>query len=176
MVPDSVERLARDYDRLIVWTIRRSAWMLGPQEREDLRQMVYLIILERRFLERCQAYYATASGRFSSALATLVLNVVRDYRRSVRRDRIASAVALTPSHAVSSGREVERRLEAVDRLRKMGRALHRPGRSVQVADVVEAALQAGTTCSTTLAAQLGIHDSGVRARLLEARRYLAAEG
>lgn len=189
-VPESVEELHERYDKLIVWAIRRTR-CVREHEIDEFRQQVYLRVLERDFLARCRAYYATHPGRFSSSLTVLVRNEVYRRAEKIKSDPMAGAVGFASEYepVVTSWERLggpwatqpktplvpshERAVEARDILAQIGRRLTSPKRHTQITDVLDTAVEHGLH-SGHLAQVLGTNPSTIRYYLVtiraEARR------
>lgn len=170
-VPDTVEELVSDYDRFVFWSLRRfGGRVLAEDEVEDLRQMVYIRIIEKDFLSRCRIYYETHEGRFITSLSALVRNVLYNYWDHRRIDALHESRCLDDYRTLPSLVRFEGRIEAADLIDKLGRRLFSLHREVQISEVFAAALAVGDPCPRDIALHLGMNASTVRSHMAAARR------
>lgn len=181
MVPESVEELHAQYDRLILSAIQRTNRQLTEEQIEDFRQIVYLRVLKYDFLAKCRAYYATNPGKFITSLYRLVRNVVFQGYRQAEYDPLTQAASIDepPTAAARHGKRVvpgllyktrshEHAIEARDILVQIGRRLASPKRRTQVADLLTAATEHGLH-SGQLAHVLNANPSTIRVCLVAVR-------
>jgi|PlaIllAssembly_1097288.scaffolds.fasta_scaffold03235_5 DNA-directed RNA polymerase specialized sigma24 family protein len=170
-VPSSVEELVADYDRFVFWSLRKFAGrFLDEDELLDLRQMVYVRVIERDFLSRCRAYYEVHEGRFITSLSALVRNVLYSYWKRRRSDPLRNARSIEDYRTQPSLFRFEGRIEAADVIDKLGRRLFSLHRDVQIHEVLAAALAVGDPCPRDIAIHLGMNPSTVRSHMAAARR------
>lgn len=170
-VPDSMDELVADYDRFVFWSLRKfSRRSLDEDELLDLRQMVYLRIIERDFLARCRAYYTEHEGRFITSLSALVRNVLYSYWGRRSTDPLHDARSIADYQTRPDLFRFEGTIEAADLIDKLGRRLFSLHREVQIHEVFAAALAVGDPCPRDIAAHLGMNPSTVRSHMAAARR------
>lgn len=180
-VPNTMEELVERYDRLITWVIRRTnRGTLDEDTVQDLRQKVYLRIMQVDYLGRCRHYYTTHTGKFTNSLAKLVRNVVYGRYEKAKTDPLARAGSLSeqdrpaprgrlpPSAKALPVESHERAIEARDVLTALGRRLDSPRSSIRTPQLLDAALTHGLH-SGTLAAVLGANASTVRFHIYKVR-------
>lgn len=179
-VPESVEALVSGYDRLITWEINRvTRGRLQGHEVDDLRQQVYLRVVEKDFLGRCRAYYADTEGRFSTSLVRLVRNVAinqlaantrnplqRPLRHAVCTD---SGMEVNPLDRLAHCDRHEAALLARDTIEYLGAQLDNPQQKVLASAVLRAAIDHGPR-SVEIAEELHTRPGTVRFYLHRARK------
>jgi hypothetical protein len=181
-VPATIQDLYDRYDRLITWTIHRASYKkLDPERIQDLRQQVYVRIMERDYLSTCRTYYETHTGRFSSSLCTLVRNLVLSARSRQESDPLAHVddvyaphrgserVPEDPMEYVLPIPSHEGATEARNLLDVVGRRLDASKRRTSVRKVIETALATGDLHSKRLADATGANASTVRHYLVSIR-------
>lgn len=190
-VPATVEDLYDRYDRLITWAIyRTSCRKLTTDQVQDLRQQVYLQVLERNYLTTCQTFYQTHTGKFSSSLYVLVRNLVihrfdrqrADVLGPAKRQHTAAYSHMKDGRPQSIDRwddahsifgvspSPEGPVEARNLLDVIGCRLDRSKRRSSVRALIEAALNAGGDLhSQRLAEAVGANASTVRHYLVSMR-------
>lgn len=186
-VPESVEELHARYDRLIAWEINRATRRrLQPEEVDDLRQQVYLRVVNYNFLDRCRVYYASHEGRFSNSLLQLVRNLTNSELSSRTRNPLfLSQSAPLPQREDGEEPDVlagipycdrhEEALLARDALQRLGRRLDRPRQTVRTSAILREALTTGLR-SVEIAQSLKTRPGTVRSHLHDVRREAARMG
>jgi len=175
-VPTTVQELVERYDRLILWGIHRTAGVrLTEDEVQDIRQQVYVRIIERDFLGRCRVYYATHEGKFSTSLTTFVRNVTLNIRDAEQRDPLRLAAATRAQREDDDRVQADldqlamidpelRNLETRDFLASIAARLEaRPGEPPRVPArvILQLAIEHGLH-SQVLAEHTGVHSSTIR--------------
>ena len=173
--PATMEDLVAQYDRMVVWMIRKTLKGAASRETdvEELRQMVYLRIIQQRYLERCQDYQLRCGGSFASSLCVLVRNVVLNYLdQTVRRRRRYPQLDPRPGvHQPALLDRFDRRAEAanfLDVLEARTRAF--PIKGGTLGDVLQAMRTEEVTTSPEIAAALAQSGEGPSQRRV--RTYL----
>lgn len=170
VVPDTLEDLVSGYDRFILWAIQRfTPRVLVEEDIQDLRQMVYLRIVEKDFLGRCRLYYDTHDGRFVTSLSALVRNVLYSFWKRRRTDVLAEARHVDDYQTLPDLFHFEGRIEAADELGKLAASLRSRRRLIPISTVFEAALVVGPS-PLDIAEHLGMNPSTVRSHVAAARR------
>lgn len=184
-VPGTMEELVERYDRLITWVIHKTnRGALDDDTVQELRQKVYLRIMQVSYLDRCRTYYATHTGKFSSSLSQLVRNVVYGRYDKARTDPMARATSIEADpyeghldlfdveqsriHRRLKVDSHERAIEARDALAALGRRLDSPRASIRTPQLLDAAVAHGLH-SGTLAKVLGANPSTVRFHIYKVR-------
>ena len=75
-IPATLDEFDRRYSRLVTYSIRRvSRGRVKPQDLDDLRQLVYIRIWQKNYLDRCRVLIAERHG--TVAFTTLIFWLVR---------------------------------------------------------------------------------------------------
>lgn len=170
VVPDTLEDLVSGYDRFILWAIQRfTPRVLVEEDIQDLRQMVYLRIVEKDFLGRCRLYYATHDGRFVTSLSALVRNVLYSFWKHRRTDVLMDTRHVDDYQTLPDPFHFEGSIVAADELDKLAGRLQSRRRVIPISEVFEAALVVGPS-PLDIAQHLNMNSSTVRSHMAAARR------
>lgn len=143
--PVSFEALVHEYDYYIEATLQRFArGRIRPDDMPDLKQAVYLRLLEHQVLDR----YDPSKGAFQTLLFFVVQSVaVNTFYRDQRRP-LARSVGLTPPGTLATGRldpdtlpeqqdwAAVRRMEARDTVRRLTRVARASKHSAQLIQLI----------------------------------------